>query len=142
MPCRIMDLCTYPSTDPVIRNATEIEEQHVLTTNEKARMNAKERKLKRNHLPDRATNRLINSTTTLGRSRGPRSTDVAPSGGVRIDCQVHGTRVKTQRTLASPPEQDRKGSNLRHEDRLPGQRHSSEDAKHFDLSTGVRSQAE
>jgi hypothetical protein len=41
MPCRIMDLCKYPSTDPVIRNATGIEEQHVLTANEQARMNAK-----------------------------------------------------------------------------------------------------
>ena len=50
MPCRIMDLCTYPSTDPVIRNATEIEEQHVLTTNEQARMNAKERKFEKKPL--------------------------------------------------------------------------------------------
>jgi hypothetical protein len=42
-----MDLCKYPSTDPVIRNAAEIEEQHVLTANEQARMNAKERKFKK-----------------------------------------------------------------------------------------------
>jgi hypothetical protein len=58
-----MALCKYPSTDPVIRNAAEIEEQHVLTANEQARMNAKERKFEKKLLTgsgDDALNRQYN----------------------------------------------------------------------------------